>query len=262
MRINPREVHIQDPKFLDQLYSTSMKLDKDWYYYRFVGTSDASFGTSSHSQHRLRGKAFNRFFSQSAIVDLEKPVCNSVLQLCARLEAFQQTNRPVMLGTVFRSLATDVVSQYVLPEGFNLLEARDFGEDYHDVNRKLSGIAVFNHHFPFIIPTVMMLPTWLVKLTATPGMVQMLDFQSHNQNQAREIVAKGKRSDDSVLHGIFNSDLPDSDKTADRIFQEALTLVGAGSETTGSALEHVFYHVLANPLVKARLSSELSQIAR
>ena len=178
MRINPREVHIQDPKFFDQLYSTSMKLNKDWYYYRFADTSDAAFGTSSYSQHRQRRKAFNRFFSLSAILDLEKQVRESVLQLCARLEEHRQTNRPVILGSAFRSLATDVVSQYVLSEGFNLLRARDFGKDYHNVNRTLSGVAAFNRHFSFIIPTVMMLPTWLVKLTATPGMVQMLNFQS------------------------------------------------------------------------------------
>jgi len=68
----------------------------------------------------------------------------------------------------------------------------------------------------------------------------------------------GKQTDDSVLHGIFNSDLPQSDKTAERIFQEALTLVGAGSETTGSALEHIFYHILANPAIKTRLLADLS----
>ena len=178
MRINPREVHIQDPKFFDQLYNISMKLDKDWYYYRFVGTSDASFGTASYSQHRQRRKAFNRFFSQPAILNLEKQVRKNVLQLCTRLEEYRQTNKPVVLGSAFRSLATDVVSQYALPEGFNLLSERDFGKDYHNVNRKLSGVAAYNRHFPFIMPTVMMLPTWLVKLTATPGMVQMLDFQS------------------------------------------------------------------------------------
>jgi len=155
-----------------------MRLNKDHYYYRFVGTLDASFGTSSYSQHRQRRKAFNRFFSLSAILDHEKQVRKCVLQLCARLEEHRQTNKPILLGSLFRALATDVVSQYVLPEGFDLLNERDFGKDYNNVNRKLSGVAAYNRHFPFVIPTVMMLPTWLVKLTATPGMLRMLDFQS------------------------------------------------------------------------------------
>ena len=66
-------------------------------------------------------------------------------------------------------------------------------------------------------------------------------------------------SDESVLHGIFNSDLSHSDKTAARIYQEAMTLVGAGSETTGSALEHVFFHILSKPSIKTRLRSELTK---
>lgn len=38
-----------------------------------------------------------------------------------------------------------------------------------------------------------------------------------------------------------------------------MTLVGAGSETTGSGLEHVFFHVLSNPSIKARLRDELNK---
>ena len=178
VRINPREVHIQDPEFFEQLYSTSLKLNKDWYYYRFVGTSDASFGTASFSQHRQRRKAFNRFFSTSAILDLEAQVRKCVVQLCNRLEEYRKTDKPVLLGTAFRALGTDVVSQYALPQGFDLLSSSDFGEDYSNVNRKLSGVAAYNRHFPFILPALMMLPTWMVKLTASPGMLQMLDFQA------------------------------------------------------------------------------------
>lgn len=71
-----------------------------------------------------------------------------------------------------------------------------------------------------------------------------------------------KRSDKSVLDGIINSDaIPESDKTVDRLTQEARTLVGAGSETTGISLETITYHVLASPEVLRRLKQELAQAA-
>lgn len=71
-----------------------------------------------------------------------------------------------------------------------------------------------------------------------------------------------KRSDKSVLDGIINSDaIPESDKTVDRITQEARTLVGAGSETTGSALEFITFHVLSNPDKLRRLKEELAKAA-
>lgn len=67
-----------------------------------------------------------------------------------------------------------------------------------------------------------------------------------NQAHAKKIVAAGTKGDQSVLHGIFNSGLPASEKTTNRIYQEALVLVGAGSETAGRALETLFYHILAD----------------
>jgi len=77
--------------------------------------------------------------------------------------------------------------------------------------------------------------------------------------QAAGAVHAEKRSDKSVLDGIVNSDaIPESDKTVDRMTQEARTLVGAGSETTGSSLEAIAYHVLANPDVLKRLKQELA----
>ena len=154
-----------------------MKLNKDPYYYRFTSAVTSAFATESHNLHRQRRKGFDRFFTSSAICDLESLVRKSVLKLCARLEEHQGTGKPVILSSALRSLATDVISQYVLPQGMDLLGSRDFGEDYSNVNRKFSGLTSYHRHFPFIIPMVMAIPESLLKLTASPGMIQMLEFQ-------------------------------------------------------------------------------------
>lgn len=178
MRINPKEVHIMDPDFFEQLYGGSRKLNKDHYFYRFVGTPDSSFGTSSFAVHRHRRKAYSRFFSPAAIHNLESDVRKRVLRLCARLEEYRGTGTPVILGSCFRALATDVISNHALPQGFNLIDSKDFGEDYNNVNRKISGLTTYNRHFPFVIPLALSIPSWLVKMTASPGMGQMIDFQA------------------------------------------------------------------------------------
>ena len=154
-----------------------MKLNKDPYYYRFTSAVTSAFATDSHILHRQRRKGFDRFLISSAIRDLESLVRKSVLKLCARIEEHRGGGKPVILSSALRSLATDVISQYVLPQGFDLLSSRDFGEDYNNVNRKFSGLTSYQRHFPFVIPMVMKIPTSLLKLTASPGMIQMLDFQ-------------------------------------------------------------------------------------
>lgn len=261
VRINPREVHIKDPDFFDEFYGSSRKLDKDGYFYRFSASPDAAFGTASFSVHRQRRKAFNRYFSTSAVAAREANIRKSVLQLCQRLEEGRGSGKPFFFATCFRALATDISSQYALPQGFNLLSETDFGNDFTNLNRQLSSLTMYHRHFPFIITTIMAIPSWLQRLTAAPAMLAMLDFQDHNRQEAHRIALAPKEDSDSVLHGICSSDLPASDKTPARIYQEALTFVGAGSETAGSAMEHILFHLLDNPPVLKRLREELNEAA-
>lgn len=262
VRVNPREVHIQDSDFFDQFYGSTRKLDKDNYFYRFTASEGAAFGTASWSIHRQRRKAFNRYFSTAAISKIETDVRKNVVELCNRLEERRNSGAPVYLATAFRALATDVASQYVLPQGFHLLKERDFGHDFTNLNRQLSSLTVYQRHFPFVLQAVMATPEWIQRPFAAPAMLQMLDFQSHNRAQATAIATSPKQETDSILHGICNSDLPASDKTPARIYQEALTFVGAGSETTGSALEHIMYHLLANSAIMDRLRKEVDGAAQ
>lgn len=68
------------------------------------------------------------------------------------------------------------------------------------------------------------------------------------------------RNDETVLQGIANSpDLPESEKTGERLHQEARILVGAGSETTGSTLDVIIFQVLSNHHVAQKLQEELVQ---
>ena len=178
MRINPSEVHISDPDYFNQLYSVTSKLDKDGWYYRFAGSPDASFGTANADLHRMRRKAMSRFFSQSAIANFEQSVIKCVQRLCERIKEQAIAGVPVVLSNAYRCLAGDVVTQYMLPQGLNLLDSADFADSYNSQARSLSYIAVWNRHFGWIIPLFLKTPRWMVEKTATPGGLQAFDFQS------------------------------------------------------------------------------------
>lgn len=63
-------------------------------------------------------------------------------------------------------------------------------------------------------------------------------------DQIKEIRS-AKTSDEkkmTVFHGILNSELPDEEKSDDRMQQEAQLLVQAGSDTTGSCLTAHLMH--------------------
>jgi cytochrome P450 len=100
-------------------------------------------------------------------------------------------------------------------------------------------------------------------------MTNVLDEQTHSswqnlRQQARQVVygEKVKRTEkdgETILHGIMESELPSSDKTVDRLHQEALTIVGAVTETTGSTLDTITYYVLSNPQLLKQLKAELTR---
>ncbi|KAK7902476.1 hypothetical protein LTR67_002121 [Exophiala xenobiotica] len=262
VRIGPNEVHIRDPDFFDEFYNVTSRLDKDPWYYAFIASQDAGFGTANVDLHKARRKAMSRFFASSAISNLESSSREKVLKLCRRLEEMRKEGKPVNLSNAYRCLAADSVTDYCMPKGFNLLDSIDFANDYNKQSRTISYIAVWHRHIPIIIPLFMRMPKWVLEKTSTEGGKMAFEFQADLARQAAEVVHSEKRSDDSVLAGIVNSDaIPESDKTVDRITQEARTLVGAGSETTGISLETITFHVLSNPDVLRRLKKELSNTA-
>jgi cytochrome P450 len=156
-------------------------LNKDPFFYGFLDGPDAAFGTSSFTMHRQRRKAFNKFFSPSALNALESQVQKNVKQLVVRLEAFRGTQKPVKIGNAFRSLARDIISEYAMPEGFHLLESEDMGEDLNLVNRTLSGAAVWNRHFRWVFPLMNAMPEWMMNIVATPGVAQLMKFNTARQ---------------------------------------------------------------------------------
>lgn len=66
----------------------------------------------------------------------------------------------------------------------------------------------------------------------------------------------GKKAD-TIFNSILDSGLPPSEVSVSRLQQEAISVTGAGIETTMRALSVTTYHVLANPDIKARLVAEL-----
>ena len=82
--------------------------------------------------------------------------------------------------------------------------------------------------------------------------------------QIREIKEKRKLDKGSystahatVFHDILDSDLPDREKTVERLWQEAQVICIAGTETTAWALSVITFYLLTNPDIMQRLREEL-----
>lgn len=63
-----------------------------------------------------------------------------------------------------------------------------------------------------------------------------------------------------MIHAIAYSDLPQADKTFERVLEEVMTVTGAAYETTASALRLILFHVYTNKEILQRLRKEIAAL--
>ncbi|KAK3073430.1 hypothetical protein LTR53_005008 [Teratosphaeriaceae sp. CCFEE 6253] len=269
VRINPWEVHCNDPAYWDVLYSNSSKLDKDpWYYGGFVSSDPrATVATPSHDLHRIRRGAMSNYFSSANVRKLEPVVLSRVQKLCDRLEEHRKTGAPVNLSNAFRCLATDVVTYFSFPKPRSMLDTPDFSKDFTRLLRDFSALLSWQRHLKVVFPVLMSIPdAVLLRMDSTGGQRQMIEYQRSFIDQSDMAVQRQGQPQDgsapSILDAIASApQLSKSDKLPHRIAEEAQLTVGAGTETTGATLALFVYHLASNSPISARLKAELAEAA-
>lgn len=71
------------------------------------------------------------------------------------------------------------------------------------------------------------------------------------------VAAEEKEQPDTIFTSIIQSDIPRSEVTVERLQHEAISVVGAGIETSMRTLTISVFHIVAIPAVHRRLRQEL-----
>ena len=263
MRISPWELHVDDPDW-NEPYKVSSRLNKYHWYYKFVGSSDAAFGTADHDIHRVRRKAQQTYFTLDSVARFDQDLEGITSKLVSRLRGFRDTNQPANLSNAFRSLATDVVTDYAFHKSYNLLDSPDFAAAFQRTVRDFPEIGLWHRHFGLILHILDMIPRWLTQLINPTG-IDVLDFFSDIGARTDQLVKDYSKNEKplgkpNIIHQMLDSStLPAADKRNWRLALEMRTLVGAGTETTGNTLTVITYHLLANLEKAKRLATEVAE---
>ena len=84
-----------------------------------------------------------------------------------------------------------------------------------------------------------------------------MDEQIRGLERGEKASNKEKYPFDTIFGQILNSKLPPEDLSQQRLQHEAMSLIGAGIETTNWVLSAACYHIISNPSVRERLVDEL-----
>ncbi|KAF4473450.1 cytochrome P450 oxidoreductase, partial [Fusarium agapanthi] len=268
VRINPNELHCADMSFSDEIYAVGgRKRDKPFHQVNgsAAGTGNA-FGTPDHDLHRARRAPVAKFFSRAMIARLEQEVHDLAQTLCNKLLAEnkdEKAREPFEIAHAYSCFTSDAISSYCFGEAFGLLSRNQWQPNYREATLAVLKPVFFFRFFPILVSSVKLgkyfvdyLPTDIALLIRT----LQINIPSRVQKTKDELDAGIVYDRPTIFADLLQSDLDDSEKKQDRLVEEAVTIINAGTETTSWALAVITYFLLSQPETLAKLQDELKQV--
>lgn len=263
IRISPYELHVNDPSFFNQLYCQEGRYNKyDWIYEAF-GVTEATIITINHDIHHKRRQPLNPFFSKAKVVGRQDMIHRNVKKLCNRLSDLADSKTRFNLGAAITAYTREVASEYIFHRSYGSLDQDDFYGAMTTMGRSSGVMWRVSKHIRWYGPAIMSIPTRFTGKAIDDGAKSYIRHMSQMRQDAIDLLAAAaaKKGPRTIVHGIYDSGLPPSDKTPSRITKEVSTLTVAGFETSASVLRLIFYHVFSNAEILQKLRTELSSLA-
>jgi Cytochrome P450 len=176
IRINPNELHIDEPDYFEKLYSTNEPRNKSEYYLAQFQLPGSSFGTADYRHHRIRRGALNPFLSKQAVNRVQPMLTYMIDKLCHRIDGFQKSGEPFPLRLAYSCLATDIVTLIALNHNRKLLDSPDFSPMWIETVKSIAAAGHTMKQFPWFFSVIRALPPWVVG-AMNPGMLLLLENQ-------------------------------------------------------------------------------------
>ncbi|CAG8974551.1 hypothetical protein HYALB_00005824 [Hymenoscyphus albidus] len=265
IRISPHELHIDDPEYYEELMSRNSPRDKYKYYVDQFGIPGASFSTINHRMHRLRRAPMNPLFSKQSIFQLEPMVQRLVEKLCSRIDEFKKSGQPMPMRLAYQALTTDVVTAYALNKSWHHLDSPDFSPEWVATVKATAEMGNLVKQVPWLISFFNVLPDFVIE-AVFPGMLLLINWRRSLARHIQEIIDTQDKLEENehglprtIFHSLLQSNVPEEEKSLQRLVEEGQLVVGAGADTTAHALTQTTFHVLDNPEVLVKLQQELQK---
>lgn len=177
VRINPNEVHIDDPEYYETIYATSQHYDKLVSFENRFNMPRATFMTAHSDVHKHRRKALAPFFATSKIRAKELFMQGLVDKITNRMKnEYSGQNKVLVLNDVFGCLAGDVITNLAFARSYNLIETEKWESPFTLAVTNLVHTAHWTTQFTWIIPAMNCIPDKVVG-ALVPIFKPIIDFR-------------------------------------------------------------------------------------
>ncbi|KAF2158546.1 hypothetical protein M409DRAFT_38183 [Zasmidium cellare ATCC 36951] len=257
IRVNPREVHIADYTFVDEIYSSSHARDKDIYHVDGLNAPSSLAASKSHYVHRRRREALNNFFSRTMVKKLEGFVQNRLDGLDMVIERAQVTQQVICLSDLYFGLSQDIVKQYGFGNHCNLVRHPNEAATARENMAVFLAYGKLMFWLGWAVGPILWLTPSSMWVEVKRAIKTFADWRSVGCGPAHK-TANDMRT---IFDELRNSPtLPEVERSAARLEHEAILLVAAGSESTAKSMSIIHYHLLRNERALHRLRKELETV--
>ena len=153
------------------------KLDKDAWYYNFIGIPKSAFATPGAELHRLRRRATSRLFSASRALYVQPLVASCVVKLIANLKSCKP-GQPTNMSHAYWSMAHEVVTGCMMPHSKGLLDNAASAPRFDKMFKALAGVALRNRHFSWLFDVLLKVPRSIVRQVASNAILDSLNIEN------------------------------------------------------------------------------------
>ncbi|KAI9147157.1 Fusicoccadiene C-8 hydroxylase [Paramyrothecium foliicola] len=268
VRINPWELSIQDSRFYDEIYVSASKRRTDLpsSFMNGVGFEDSFFLSRKHDLHKMRRQPFQKTFSRKGIQGIQPLLAELVMTLESRLNDYRGTNQDIRLDHALTCYTSDVIETLYFGSGNPALGHRlydaQFSPEWASISRDMIRLTPLLTAFPWINSLMKMVPKRILGKLLPQGQVFNVFIQKarHFIREAKIEYTKQDLGSISLIHQVLQSDMPESEKSLDRLTKDVQVMLSAGSEESASAMALGIVHILSQPDLKHRLSEELRDV--
>ncbi|KAF5861296.1 hypothetical protein ETB97_000412 [Aspergillus alliaceus] len=267
IRINPREVHIKDPEYYDEIYaSTLRKRSKNPLHVAQFGLPGSGFAAIDQEAHRQRRAPVEKYFSKRAIENQESLIQNSLDKLVRHFRDAYQAHVPVSLDAAFAALTSDVIYQYVYGFNPNSLDKEGFNASVRDGINGLMRLAHLLYFFPWLQTVMNAMPLGVLKMLNPPAHAlgsqkrELFDLGIGALVRAGESSGSKATSEATLIDMLAAPSTPEHMREPQRLMNEGFALVIGGTETTARSLSLAAYHLFCREDIRRKLREELKQV--
>lgn len=178
IRINPKEIHISDPRFHEVAYAPNTNFDKLEAWRDRYGIPLNLTSTVEHDLHHRRRTALNPYFSKQQINNINPHIRRCISKLCDRLlHEYKGTSKVLTINEAYAAFVTDVITQYCFGWSSDFLGYQDFVAPFTTSLRALLLSTHVAAHFPWFRKLMQSLPEAFVSIV-NPLFIPIFQFQN------------------------------------------------------------------------------------